>query len=129
MMEELKAPAFIKLVCAVRMYWTDQGQTRKTKSKHNNGTRQDNELKMDDWEHTQVCSTCILKDTRPTKKVCKPGQKNTGKYYCLVLQHCPPELKKELKNLAQWEAAVIDTDIVALLLISRDTMHHKKEQA
>ena len=44
------------------------------------------------------------------------------------LQHCPQELKTELKNLAWWEAAAVETDVVALLLIIWDNMHNKKER-
>ena len=56
-------------------------------------------------------------------------KKNKGKCYYLVLQYCPPELKTKLKNLACWEVAASDTNVVALLLIIRDVMHNKKERA
>ena len=53
---------------------------------------------------------------------------NKGKCYYLVLQHCPPELKTELKNSAHCEVAATDTNIVSLLIIIRDVVHNKKEQ-
>ena len=58
----------------------------------------------------------------------KAWKENRGKCYYLVLQHCPPELKTELKNLARWEASASNTDVVVLLLTIRDVMHHKKER-
>ena len=56
-------------------------------------------------------------------------EENRGKCYYLVLQHCPPELKTELKNVARWEAATSNTDFVAFLMIIRGVMHNKKERA
>ena len=54
---------------------------------------------------------------------------NKGKCYYLILQHCPPELKTELKNLARWEPAAANSDVVVLLLIIQDVIHNKKERA
>ena len=47
-MEELKTPAFVKLVCPVRMCWADKAQTLKTKSKRNAGTTKNNNLEVED---------------------------------------------------------------------------------
>ena len=63
------------------------------------------------------------------KEGTKAWVENKGKCYYLILQHCPPELKTELNNLARWEPAAADTDVVALLLIIRDVMHNKKGRA
>ena len=52
-----------------------------------------------------------------------------GKCYYLVLQHYPPEVKTELKNLERWEAAVSDTGVVFLLLIIRDVLRTKRKRA
>ena len=59
----------------------------------------------------------------------KLWEENKGKCYYLVLQHCPPELKTELKNLARWEADTSDTEGVSLLLITRNVIHNTKERA
>ena len=70
-----------------------------------------------------------LKGYKTYKKGTKAWAENKGKCYYLVLQHFPPELKTKLKNLAWWEAAATDTDIVALLLIIWDVIQNKKERA
>ena len=54
--------------------------------------------------------------------------KNKGKYYYLILQKYPPELKTKLKDLARWEAAVANAVVGALLLIIWDVMHNKRNK-
>ena len=49
--------------------------------------------------------------------------------YYLVLQHYQLELKTKLKNSAWWEAAMTNTDGVALILIILDAMHNTQERA
>lgn len=44
----------------------------------------------------------------------------------LVLQHCSPELKTELKNSTRWKETTADRSIVQLLLSIRDIPHNKK---
>ena len=72
--------------------------------------------KYEDWEHKLVVEEYFKK-----YKFCKEGTKawaeNKGKCYYLILQHCPSELKMELKN------------VTALLLIIRDVMHNKMKWA
>ena len=63
------------------------------------------------------------------KEGTKAWTENKGKCYYLILQHCPPELKTELKNLARWKPATAYTDLVALLLIIWDVTHNTKKRA
>jgi hypothetical protein len=65
-----------------------------------------------------------LEKHKTYKEGTKDWEKNKGKCYYLILQQYPPELKTELKNSAQWEAAETNTGAVALLLISQDVMHN-----
>ena len=85
----------------------------------------DNVPKSEDWEHKLEVKE-YLKKYKFYNEGTKAWTENKGKCYYLILQHCPPELKTELKNSAQWAA---DTNGVALLLIIRDVMHNKKERA
>ena len=117
-MAELKAPTLVKSKRPIRMYWADEGQIIETNNKHNAESTKDNTPKSEDWEHKLEVEECLKK-----YKMYKEGTKakvwaeNKGKCCYLILQHCPPELKTELKNLARWEAAAADTDVVVLLLI------------
>jgi len=76
----------------------------------------DNVPKSEDWEHKLIIKE-YLEKYKLYKEGAKAWDENTGKYYYLLLQHCPPELKTELKNLARWELATASTDVEALLLI------------
>ena len=126
--EELKSSAFVKLVCPVRIYRADKGHTRKAKRKRNTSAKKDTASKMEDWEHKLVVDK-YLEGYKTYKEGTKIWAENIGKCYYLVLQHCPPEMETELKNLARWEAAATDTDVLALLLIICDVMQNKKERA
>ena len=53
-MEELKAPIFVKLVCPVRMYCANEEQTHKKKHKCNTGNTEDSKLKVKDLKHKLV---------------------------------------------------------------------------
>ena len=127
-MEELKAPTFVKKEHSVRKYWSDEGQTLGTRNTHNVGSTTDTVPKTEDWEYKLVVDK-YLEMYKTYKDGTKSWAENKGKWYYLVLQHCSPELKTELKNSAWWEEAATNTDIVALLLIIRDVMHNKKERA
>ena len=59
------------------------------------------------------------------KEDTKAMAEDEGKWYYLVLQYCPQELKTELNKLARWVAVTIDTDVVALILIIQDVMSKK----
>ena len=84
--------------------------------------------KSEDWEHKLEVEE-YLKKYKVYKEVTKAWEENKGKWYYLILQHCPSELKTELNNSARWELAAASTDVVALLLIIRDVMHNKRERA
>ena len=127
-MKELQAPTFVKSDRPVRVYWSDEGRTLKTKNKRNAGAAKDNMPKSEDWEHKLEVED-YLKKYKLYKEGTKGWAENKGKCYYMVLQHCPPELKTELKNSSRWEAAAAETDVVALLLIIWDVMHNKKERA
>ena len=121
--EELKPPVFVKSDRPVRVYWADEGQTRKTNNKHNAGSTVDNVPKSKDWEHKLEVRE-YPKKYNLSKKGTKTWEEKKGKCYYLILQHCPPELKTELKNLARWEPAAASTNVVALLLITSNVMHN-----
>ena len=130
-MEDLQAPVFTKTERPVRWYWTGDSRvdtaTNKTKLKRNASATTDNEPVLEEWEHKLEIEE-YMESYKTHKGGTKAWEENKGKCYYLVLQHCPPELKTELKNSARWESAASDTDVVALLLIIRDVMHNKKEQ-
>ena len=102
--------------------------SNETKNKRNPGAEADNEPKLGDWEHKLTVKE-YLEKCKIHKEGIKVWTENKGKCYCLVLQHCPPELKPKIKNSERWEEAVSDTDIMSLLLIIRGVMHNKKERA
>ena len=98
-MEELKPPVFVKSEHPVRVYWADADQTRKTNNKHNAGSTVDNVPKFKDWEHKLVIEEYLNK-YKLYKEGTKAWEENKGKCHYLVVQHCPTELKTELKNSA-----------------------------
>ena len=129
--EELKSPVFTKKERPVRMYWSVTSREpmalNMTKLKRNPETGSDNKPVLKDLEHKLEVDE-YTEGYNTHKEGTKEWEENRGKCYYLVLQHCTPELKTELKNLARWEATVSDTDVVSLLLIVRDVMHNTQER-
>ena len=48
---------------------------------------------------------------------------NRARTYNLVLQHCLPDVKAELKNQSTWTAGKDDQNVVTLLIMIRDITH------
>ena len=124
-MEEIKAPTFVNTDSPVRIYLSDEGQTLKTKNRRNNGATKDTVPKTEDGELKFEVDRYLTK-YKTYKEGTKAWAENKGKCYYLIFQHYLPELKTELKRSVRWEATATNTDIMALLLIVWDVMHHKK---
>ena len=97
------------------------------KNKRTAGTIIDDTPKVEEWEHKLTVDK-YLENLRTYKERMKVWAENKGKCYYLVLQHCPTELKTELKNLTCWETALSGISIFALLIIIKNPMHNTKEQ-
>ena len=47
--------------------------------------------------------------------------------YNLVLQHCPPDVKVDLKNQLTWTLGQVEQNVVTLLHMIRDITHNMKD--
>ena len=63
------------------------------------GATVDNETKLKRWEYKLTVEK-YLDSIITYKEGTKMWTENKGNWYYLVLQHCPPELKTQIKNLA-----------------------------
>ena len=45
----------------------------------------------------------------------------------MVLQHCPPDVEADLKNLSTWNVGKDEQNVVTFLLMIRDIAHNMRE--
>ena len=141
-MAGLEEPVFTKPVRPVREYWTDITRTVTTLDRTRTeivpgeegppivaeSTRVINNIPtQEEWE-LQIATADYLEDNKAYKERKTAWEENRSKAFYLVLQHCPSELKNELKNAVCWEVIAADRCVVALLLAVRDVTHDKKER-
>ena len=98
-MEDLKALSVVKTERPVRKYWSNEDQTLEINNKRNAGSTMATVHKTEDWEHKLVFDK-YLETYKTYKDGTKAWAENKGKGYYLVLQHCPPDLKTDIKNSA-----------------------------
>ena len=53
--------------------------------------------------------------------------KNKGRMYHLVLQHCPKELEGKLKAMSSWDSVNATRNVIGLLCLVRDVTHKHDE--
>ena len=70
----------------------------------------------------------FLEANKTYKDCMSSWEKNRSKAYYLVMKHCPPKLKTELKNSTQWEEIAANQSVVRFLLAIQDVTLNKKDR-
>ena len=126
-MTDLKDPTLVAPVRPTRTYLSGSGpDTVKTTDRITLGVM--NIQMVDDIDY-QATMNEYLRKKRSYDSHMENWDENNAKGYYLVLQHCPKDLKVELRNQDSWKAAEDARSIVATLLLIRDWWSNSRATA
>ena len=131
-MQDMAEPVFTHPICSPRKYYEfriDQQISGREPMVETSDQFTDGQLntKLVDDAECKLDLDLFMVVQKKYKKDQDTWIENRARTYNLVLQHCLPDVKAELKNQSTWTAGKDDQNVVTLLIMIRDITYNTRD--